>query len=146
MNDATVVFGVTVDLTGTAFASVIFAFTPAPALAFAGDTFGPLGFTTGAVDSIELRLVAFMFGVVEDFAFNQNINNWDTSKVTNMSNMFPHTKAFNQPVGSWNTSKVTDMRYMFYNASAFNQNLTTWNIVLVTNHDNFRASASAWVS
>jgi len=41
--------------------------------------------------------------------FNQNINNWNTGKVTNMSSMFSGTESFNQPLNSWNVSNVTDM-------------------------------------
>ena len=43
------------------------------------------------------------------YAFNQPLNNWNTSKVTNMSNMFRSAKAFNQPLNNWDTSKVTTM-------------------------------------
>ena len=46
------------------------------------------------------------------YAFNQPLNNWDTSKVTNMENMFYRAEAFNQPLNNWDTSKVTDMRGM----------------------------------
>ena len=42
-------------------------------------------------------------------AFNQPLNNWDTSKVTSMESMFAHATAFNQPLNNWDTSKVTDM-------------------------------------
>ena len=42
-------------------------------------------------------------------AFNQPLNNWDTSKVTNMRGMFYSARAFNQPLNNWDTSKVTNM-------------------------------------
>ena len=42
-------------------------------------------------------------------AFNQPLNNWDTSKVTRMDYMFSEAKAFNQPLNNWDTSKVTHM-------------------------------------
>ena len=47
-------------------------------------------------------------------SFNQPLNNWDTSKVTNMAHMFQWALSFNQPLNNWDTSKVTDMSYMFY--------------------------------
>jgi surface protein len=52
--------------------------------------------------------------------FNGNIGGWDTSKVTDMSNMFNGASAFNGNIGGWNTRSVTDMSRMFDGASAFN--------------------------
>ena len=49
-------------------------------------------------------------------SFNQPLNDWDTSEVTNMGGMFQQAYSFNQPLNEWNTSKVTDMRGMFLGA------------------------------
>ena len=46
-------------------------------------------------------------------AFDQPLNNWDTSNVTDMSWMFRSAQAFNQPLNNWDTSKVTSMLGMF---------------------------------
>ena len=51
--------------------------------------------------------------------FNQNINSWDVSNVTNMSKMFSYANTFNQPIGNWNTSNVIDMSSMFSYARSF---------------------------
>ena len=58
--------------------------------------------------------------------FNQPLNDWDTSNVTNMSEMFSNAKSFNQPLNDWNTSNVTNMGWMFAGASSFNQPLDKW--------------------
>ena len=50
--------------------------------------------------------------------FNEDIGNWDTSKVTDM-NMFSSTEAFNQDIGGWDTNNVTNMRSMFSYTDAF---------------------------
>ena len=56
---------------------------------------------------------------------NQPIDSWDTSSVTDMSQMFEGAD-FDQPIGSWDTSKVMEMRNMFNGATNFNQNLSGW--------------------
>jgi surface protein len=66
------------------------------------------------------------------WVFNQNISNWDTSKVTNMYAMFNVAKVFNQDISSWNTGLVTKMNSMFHGAYDFNQNIGSWNTSNVT--------------
>ena len=56
-------------------------------------------------------------------SFNQDVSNWDVSKVTDMVFMFAVTEAFNQDISDWNVSSVVSMRSMFQEAKAFNQPL-----------------------
>ncbi|WP_304344717.1 BspA family leucine-rich repeat surface protein [Chryseobacterium koreense] len=72
-----------------------------------------------------------MFGKAKNF--NSNIGNWDTAQVTNMHSMFNGASKFNQNIGNWNTSNVTSMGLMFKGAFLFNQNLNNWNTSKVTN-------------
>ena len=65
--------------------------------------------------------------------FNQPLNNWNTSKVTDMGFMFRNCLNFNQPLNNWNTSKVMHMDQMFYLALSFNQDISMWDISNVTN-------------
>ena len=44
-----------------------------------------------------------------------------------MSQMFYRAENFNQPLNNWNVSKVEDMSFMFYYAHSFNQDLDNWN-------------------
>ena len=64
--------------------------------------------------------------------FNEDIGNWDTSKVTNMRYMFSYAKEFNQDIGGWDTSNVTNMGGLFYNAKEFNQDISKWDTSKVT--------------
>jgi surface protein len=68
--------------------------------------------------------------------FNQPLNTWDTSRVTNMSGMFFRNTAFNQDLGAWNTSNVTNTSYMFYGCTAFNNSgsstIGNWNTANIT--------------
>ena len=61
-----------------------------------------------------------------------NLDLWDVSHVTNMSEMFLNAKNFNQAIGSWDVSSVTTMNSMFAYATAFDQNLGVWDITSVT--------------
>ena len=65
--------------------------------------------------------------------FNNDIRGWDTSRVTNMAGMFDGCSSFNQPIGSWDTSRVTSMKSMFQYASSFNQPLARWDTSRVAN-------------
>jgi surface protein len=53
--------------------------------------------------------------------FNQALDSWDISNVTDMSGMFKDAENFNQPLDSWDTSNVKDMREMFKGAIQFKQ-------------------------
>ncbi len=78
-------------------------------------------------------------------AFNQPLNNWDVSNVTDMFGLFGShlntvTATFNngEPAGQstnpllWNTGNVTDMSFMFLNNADFNQDISSWNVSQVT--------------
>ena len=50
--------------------------------------------------------------------------------------------AFNQPLNSWSTSNVTNMTEMFQVASSFNQDLRCWDVSLIlTEPSSFAASS-----
>eukprot|EP00971_Amphidinium_carterae_P323538 6429456-Amphidinium_carterae.1 len=61
-------------------------------------------------------------------SFNQNIGNWSTGSVADMSYMFAHTWRFNQEVGNWDTSHVENMSHMFSFAVEFNKNISCWSL------------------
>ncbi|PPE06373.1 BspA family leucine-rich repeat surface protein [Mesoplasma corruscae] len=59
--------------------------------------------------------------------FNQNLNNWDTSKVENMLNIFNNATNFNGDISNWDISQVNNATQMFLNAKNFNQDISNWN-------------------
>jgi len=61
-------------------------------------------------------------------SFNQDIGKWDVSNVHDMSRMFIGAESFNQYIGNWDTSKVTDMSHMFTEAKSFNQDIKKWDV------------------
>ncbi|HEX7016540.1 MAG TPA: BspA family leucine-rich repeat surface protein, partial [Cyclobacteriaceae bacterium] len=87
----------------------------------------------------DVSTITNMEGMFRGTSFNQPLDNWDVSSVTSMFNMFFGNVAFNQDISNWDVSKVTSMQWMFYNntggSSAFNQNLGGWDISSVTTMD-----------
>ena len=67
--------------------------------------------------------------------FNEDISNWDTSNVRNMESMFQSAGEFNQDIGNWNVSNVINMDSMFCCATKFNQDIGNWDVSNVKNMD-----------
>ncbi len=76
--------------------------------------------------------------------FNQDISNWDTSNIVNMSSMFSDAQAFNQDIGNWDVSNVTDMSNMFSGAKSFNQDIGNWDVSYVGDMSNMFSEAKAF--
>jgi surface protein len=85
----------------------------------------------GHWDTSNVTDMSEMFSNADNF--NQDIGLWDTSSVTDMSEMFNATEIFNKDIGSWDTSKVEDMKYMFTYNDVFNQDIGNWDTSKVTN-------------
>ena len=79
----------------------------------------------GPIEQWNTSQVTNMSDIFEnDEYFNENISQWDVSSVTDMSCMFSGASSFNQDVSGWDVSNVTDMRCMFSGASSFNQDVS----------------------
>lgn len=98
-------------------------------------------FKANRVITSRLTNMKEMFLETEKTTFNQDISNWDTSNVTDMSGMFAYASSFDQSLNNWNTSKVTEMSYMFQWASSFDQPIWNWNTKNVTNMEEMFAWA-----
>jgi len=73
-----------------------------------------------------------------------DINTWDTSAVTDMSELFQNKTLFNSDIGNWNVSSVTDMSGMFNGASEFNKEIRWWDVNSETNFTDMFLSATAF--
>ena len=60
--------------------------------------------------------------------FNGDISNWNVSNVTDMEFMFEGCESFNKPLNNWNVSNVTKMPYMFYGCKSFNYDISNWDV------------------
>jgi len=68
------------------------------------------------------------------YDFNDDISRWDVSNVTNMHSMFSNAEEFNQSIGQWDVSNVLYMQYMFDTALKFNQDISMWDVSNVINY------------
>jgi surface protein len=60
------------------------------------------------------------------------MNEWDVSKVTDLSSLFFGQWGFNEDISGWDVSKVTDLTKMFYQCQAFNKDISGWDVSRVT--------------
>jgi surface protein len=100
------------------------------------------------IESWDLSNVTNMSNMFYGSSFNNIINLWNVSNVKNMNGMFQNNSQFDKDIGSWNTSTVTSMESMFQNASLFNQYIGGWNVsnVIVKPPSNFRTGATMFTS
>jgi len=92
--------------------------------------------------TVESLSFAFVFD--SPSLFNQSLNSWDVSNVSDMSGMFFGTSSFNQDLDLWDTGSVTDMNSMFWGASAFDGDISSWNVSSVQNMGHMFANASTF--
>ena len=57
-----------------------------------------------------------------------DFNDIDTSKITDMSDLFDSIDKFNGDISNWDVSNVTNMRYMFSECELFNRPLAKWDV------------------
>ena len=81
----------------------------------------------GDIENWDTSLVTDMGSALQNWgSFNGDISLWDTSNVTLMDSMFLAASSFNQDISQWDTSDVTNMVNMFTSANVFNQDISQW--------------------
>lgn len=93
-------------------------------------------------DTSSVTNMSQMFSIAQ--SFNGDLSGWDTSAVTNMNQMFYYAQNFNGDLSGWNTSAVTNMNQMFYYATKFNSDISKWNTGKVTSMGNMFVNATAF--
>ena len=86
------------------------------------------------IDTFKITDMSELFSNMNKF--NGNISEWDVSNVTNMSNMFYNCKLFNKDISKWDVSNVTDMSYMFYDCKSFNKDISQWDVSSIKYNSN----------
>ena len=57
-----------------------------------------------------------------------NVSEWDVSNVTDMTGLFHNLSSFNCDISKWDVSNVKSMKLMFWGCSEFNQDISEWNV------------------
>ena len=102
---------------------------------------GYLFMTTGALAAAITLWDADRAGALATYG---EINTWDVSNITDMSELFKSNTIFNSDISGWNVSNVLDMSEMFDDASAFNQDISSWNTTLVQDMSLMFAGATSF--
>ena len=80
----------------------------------------------------ELKLL--INNLIKERGNDADLNDIDTSEITDMSYMFTYSK-FNGDISNWDVSKVKNMGYMFWDSSftAKNGDISNWDVSNVKN-------------
>ena len=82
-------------------------------------------------DTSKVTDMSELFSGAHDF--DESLNDWDVSNATTMQTMFSGAKSFNQPLEKWDVSNVSNMEVMFRLATSFNQPIGDWDVSNVSN-------------
>lgn len=81
------------------------------------------------IDTSEITDMSALFNSRYLTDFCGDVSDWDVSNVTSMNHMFCGCKNFNCDLSEWDVSKVKNMRSMFYECYSFEGiGLENWNV------------------
>lgn len=73
----------------------------------------------------------YLFMGIAGTYFHEDLNNWDTSNVTNMFGMFLNCYNMSVKIDNWNISNVTSLSNAFKSCYRFNGDLSGWDVANV---------------
>lgn len=85
------------------------------------------------IDTSKITDMNHLFARIARRVGDIDVSKWNVSNVENMSFMFCDCKKFNCDISKWNVSHVTDMSSMFNECELFNQDLSDWDVSSVEN-------------
>ena len=99
------------------------------------------------IDTSKITDMSALFsGFMDRNLSHIDISQWDVSNVRNMENMFDYCDSFNSDISNWDVSNVRNMNGMFYGCVKFNSDLSKWNVSKVEDMNNMFAFCNAFNS
>ena len=86
------------------------------------------------IDTSAITDMSWLFDELDPH--NIDISDWNVSNVTNMCGMFYRCEQFNSDISSWNVRRLKNAVRMFYGCEKFNQNLDTWTPIRLIDMEN----------
>ena len=90
-------------------------------------------YNLNCIDTSKITDMSDLFYSSKFENINIDVSNWDVSNVKDMSYMFNECQNFDCDLSKWDVSKVTKMEYMFANCVKFDCDLSDWDVSNVTN-------------
>ena len=82
-----------------------------------------------SIDTSKITDMSNLFNEVKDIhKFNFDVSKWDVSNVESMLGLFFNCKKFDCDLSNWDVSNVNKTSYMFYDCRNFNCNLSKWDV------------------
>ena len=90
-------------------------------------------YNLNCINTSKITDMSNLFKYIDLYNVNFDVSKWDVSNVENTSFMFTGFVKFNCDLSNWDVSKVTNMNYMFYNCENFDYDLSKWDVSNVLN-------------
>ena len=87
------------------------------------------------IDTSKITDMSFLFSIdnFSNLPYNFDVSSWDVSNVKYMNTMFYDCTSFNSDLSKWDVSNVEYMNSMFYGCTNFNSDLSKWDVSKVEN-------------
>jgi len=90
--------------------------------------FNNIFYTPQNWSELKIRVNNWYYNPKKSEEIYRHISTWNTSNITEMSELFMYKYHFNDNISEWNTSNVIDMSHMFYHAESFQQSIKNWDL------------------
>ena len=90
-------------------------------------------YNLNCINTSKITDMSNLFKYIDLYNVNFDVSKWDVSNVENTSFMFTGFVKFDCDLSNWDVSKVTNMNYMFYNCENFDCDLSKWDVSNVLN-------------
>ena len=97
------------------------------------ECFNNKDYNLNCINTSKITDMSNLFKYIDLYNVNFDVSKWDVSNVENTSFMFTGFVKFDCDLSNWDVSKVTNMNYMFYNCENFDCDLSKWDVSNVLN-------------